>query len=82
MAMKVAGRSCGRMMYQSILKPLAVEPRGLDLLGIDRVEAGEIEDHAIGDLRPEAGGDDAVGDVVRSSARMAISEPVILSMIM
>ena len=42
--------------------PRAVQPPRLHLFGVDRVEPGQVEDHAVGGLRPEARDDDPVRD--------------------
>ena len=64
-AMKVAGLSCGRMTCHSIFQPCALSRRpGFDLVGRHVVETGQIQDHAIGDLRPQTCEDDAVGDQI------------------
>ena len=50
-------------MPQQPPAPGPVKPSRLNLLGRHIVEAREIQNHAVGDLRPQAGEDDAIGDI-------------------
>ena len=74
--MKVAGRSCGRTMCQSSRQPWAPSSRAASTCSRSiAVEPGQIEDHAIGGLRPKAGEDDREGRQCSSSRSATARRP-------